>query len=119
MGRPGTCLHIGYAWDAPALCHNPLYFEDVNLERYGYSLRYARVFQPVVSGAEFFVTGAGDALPTDRDAALGMRIHSRLLSARRLRALSMELSAVFGERRPGRGVDRCRVGFHYPVGNSC
>jgi hypothetical protein len=45
-----------YCWEAPALCHNPLYFEETNLERYGYSYRYARVFQPVVSGAQFFAT---------------------------------------------------------------
>ena len=33
-----------------------VHFEDANLERHGYSLRYLRAFQPIVSGAEFFVT---------------------------------------------------------------
>jgi hypothetical protein len=47
---------ICYMWDAPATCNNPFYFEDANLERHGYSLRYLRMFQPVVSGAEFFAT---------------------------------------------------------------
>ena len=55
MHRPGAAS-VCYAWDAPATCNNPLYFEDANLERHGYSLRYLRVFQPVVSGAEFFAT---------------------------------------------------------------
>ncbi len=26
---------IGFGWDAPAVCFRPLYFEDINLERYG------------------------------------------------------------------------------------
>lgn len=45
-----------YFWDAPALYYNPLYFEESNLERHGYSPRYLRLFQPVVSGAQFFAT---------------------------------------------------------------
>ncbi len=55
MHRPGSEA-VCYMWDAPATCNYPLYFEDANLERHGYSLRYLRVFQPIVSGAEFFVT---------------------------------------------------------------
>jgi hypothetical protein len=43
-----------YHWKASALCHKPLYFEDVNLERYGHS--WGPILQPLVSGAEFFVT---------------------------------------------------------------
>jgi len=38
-------------WEAPAVCHRPLYFEEVNLERYGYS--YGRA-QSLLSGAHFF-----------------------------------------------------------------
>jgi hypothetical protein len=49
-------MGLRYCWDAPAFCHQPLYFEEVNLERYGYGPRYARVFQPVLSGAHFFAT---------------------------------------------------------------
>ena len=45
-------------WEAPALCHQPLYFEEVNLERYGYSHGVA---QPMVSAAHFF--GTIPALP--------------------------------------------------------
>jgi hypothetical protein len=44
-----------YAWEAPAFCHRPLYFEDENLERYGYS--YGAI-QPAVSAGRF----AGRAL---------------------------------------------------------
>lgn len=47
-----------HAWEAPAVCHRPLYFEDVNLERHGYA---HGVFQPLVSAAHFF--GTIPALP--------------------------------------------------------
>ncbi len=42
-----------YYWQASAFCHGPLYFEEVNLERYGYNFG---VLQPAVSGAHFFGT---------------------------------------------------------------
>jgi len=45
-------------WEAPAVGHRPLYFEEVNLERYGYS---HGVIQPLLSGAHFF--GKIPALP--------------------------------------------------------
>ncbi|MBI1249271.1 hypothetical protein GC197_15680 [bacterium] len=38
-------------WEAPALYHQPLYFEEVNLERYGNQHRH---LQPVYSAAHFF-----------------------------------------------------------------
>jgi len=41
-----------YFWDAPDYCHRPLYYEEVNLERYGYS--HAPLIQPALSGAHFF-----------------------------------------------------------------
>jgi hypothetical protein len=47
-----------FAWEASGLCHRPLYFQEVNLERYGYSFPLA---QPVVSAAHFF--GRIPALP--------------------------------------------------------
>lgn len=47
-----------YAWSAPALCHGPIYFEDINLERYGYSWG---LVQPALSAAHFF--GRTPALP--------------------------------------------------------
>jgi hypothetical protein len=46
-------------WKASSLCHKPLYFEDVNLERYGHSS--GPLLQPVLSGAHFFMSVA--ALP--------------------------------------------------------
>ena len=45
-------------WEASALCHKPLYFEEITAERYGYSFGLA---QPVVSAAHFF--GRIPALP--------------------------------------------------------
>src|SRR5262245_6274751 len=39
-----------HPWEAPALCHGPLYFEDENLERRGRSFGLA---QPAVSAAHF------------------------------------------------------------------
>jgi hypothetical protein len=47
-------MGLRYCWDAPVLAYHPLYFEEVNLERYGYGPRYLRVIQPVLSGAHFF-----------------------------------------------------------------
>ncbi|MDX1948440.1 MAG: hypothetical protein SFU86_23835 [Pirellulaceae bacterium] len=43
-----------YYWDAPDFCHRPLYFEQVNLERYGYT--HCRALAPVVSGAHFITS---------------------------------------------------------------
>jgi hypothetical protein len=45
-------------WEAPALAHRPLYFEEVNLERHGFSIG---IFQPALSAAHFF--GRVPALP--------------------------------------------------------
>lgn len=39
------------SWEAPVFCHRPLYFEDVNLERYGHNFG---VLQPAVSAAHFY-----------------------------------------------------------------
>jgi hypothetical protein len=55
MHRPGT-VRLCYTWDAPLTGNNPLYFEETNLERHGYSPRFLRAVQPVVSAAEFFAT---------------------------------------------------------------
>ncbi|NLF69840.1 MAG: hypothetical protein GX575_12390 [Candidatus Anammoximicrobium sp.] len=63
------CVHHGlgasrpwplscYRWEAPSVLHRPLYFEQVNLERYGYTCGLA---QPFVSAAHFF--GTIPALP--------------------------------------------------------
>jgi len=43
-----------FTWKAAGLCHKPLYFEDVQLERYGHS--WNPVIQPFISGAHFFVS---------------------------------------------------------------
>jgi hypothetical protein len=48
-----------YQWDATCFCHRPLYFEEINLERYGYGCGCC--LQPLASAAHFF--GTVPALP--------------------------------------------------------
>jgi hypothetical protein len=43
-----------FMWKASGLCHNPAYFEEIQLERYGHSS--GPYTQPVVSAAHFFLT---------------------------------------------------------------
>ena len=50
---------ITYNWKASALCHKPLYFEQVQLERYGHS--WGPYVQPIMSGVHFF--GSVPVLP--------------------------------------------------------
>lgn len=47
-----------YQWQASCFCHNPLYFEEINLERYGYGCPYGCpcCVQPFISAAHFFAT---------------------------------------------------------------
>lgn len=49
---PRMWCEVTYMWKASGLCHKPLYFEDVHLERYGHS--WGPYVQPLVSGAHFF-----------------------------------------------------------------
>ncbi len=52
--EPRHFAETTFMWKASALCHKPLYFEDVQLERYGHS--WGPGVQPVVSSAMFFAT---------------------------------------------------------------
>ena len=52
--RTGTSYQ--FEWEASQLGHNPLYFEDVPLERHGHAVR--PLLQPALSGARF----VGDAI---------------------------------------------------------
>ena len=52
--QPRNWAPITYAWTASGLCHKPLYFEDVQLERYGHMA--GPWLQPFASGAHFFLT---------------------------------------------------------------
>jgi len=52
--QPRAFAPFTYNWVAPGLCHKPLYFEDVGLERYGHTC--CPLLQPFVSGAFFFLT---------------------------------------------------------------
>ena len=47
--RSGPLEH--FQWDSSLYCHRPLYFEDVNLERYGLGFG---VVQPALSAAHFY-----------------------------------------------------------------
>jgi hypothetical protein len=70
-GAGARCWPVAsYNWDATCFCHNPLYFEEVNLERYGYQCgdRSCCVtcgreccLQPAASAAHFY--GSLLALP--------------------------------------------------------
>ncbi|HEY4309774.1 MAG TPA: hypothetical protein VGN12_10020 [Pirellulales bacterium] len=43
-----------FAWKASSLCHKPLYFEDVELERYGQTC--SPFLQPIISATKFYLT---------------------------------------------------------------
>ena len=51
---PRQWPEITYMWKASGLCHKPLYFEQVQVERYGHS--WGPYLQPIMSGAHFFVS---------------------------------------------------------------
>jgi len=52
--EPRTWAPTTFTWKASGLCHKPLYFEDVHLERYGHS--WGPYLQPIISGGHFFLT---------------------------------------------------------------
>jgi hypothetical protein len=43
-----------FHWTASALCHKPVYFEDLQLERYGHT--FGPWLQPVISSGHFFLS---------------------------------------------------------------
>jgi len=43
---------LNYCWASPVVCHRPLYFEQVNLERYG--IGCGPVVTPIASAAHFY-----------------------------------------------------------------
>lgn len=51
--QPRNWTPAKMTWKASNLCHNPLYFEEVQLERYGHSAGPFK--QPLISTAHFFV----------------------------------------------------------------
>jgi len=58
MGTSRETAEWLFHWEAPAMRYRPLYFEEINLERYGYTVGW---MQPAVSAAHFF--GRIPALP--------------------------------------------------------
>jgi hypothetical protein len=57
--QPRRWAQTTYLWKAAGLCHKPLYFEQVQMERYGHS--WGPVLDPLVCGAHFF--GSVPVLP--------------------------------------------------------
>lgn len=51
---PRDWAPLTFTWKASSLCHKPLYFEDVHLERYGHS--WGPILQPFMSAGHFFLT---------------------------------------------------------------
>ncbi len=51
---PRTWEPSTFHWTASALCHKPVYFEDLQLERYGHT--WGPWLQPFVSGGHFFLS---------------------------------------------------------------
>jgi hypothetical protein len=92
-------------WEAPAVCYRPLYFEDVNVERYGYKVP---LVQPMLSAAHFF--GRAPLLPymmlTERSRECGYSLghyrpgdyapYSLYIPKPRLDATAVEATAVLG-----------------------
>ncbi len=52
--EPRRWHRITFAWTAASTCHNPLYFEEEQLERYGHS--WGPVKQTAASAVQFFAT---------------------------------------------------------------
>jgi hypothetical protein len=55
--QPRTFAPSIYAWQASNICYNPLYYEDVQLERYGHSWPF--FVQPFVSIGRMSIQAAG------------------------------------------------------------
>ena len=49
--RDERAADVLVTWETPALSHRPLYYEDVDVERYGHSI--CPVVQPIICGARF------------------------------------------------------------------
>jgi len=54
LDEPRSPDLVEFNWQSPGTHHRPLYFEEVNLERHGYS-KFG-VLQPAASAAHFFAT---------------------------------------------------------------
>ncbi len=83
----GTDDTVGYYWTARNLSHRTLYFQEMPLQRYGYSS--GPILQPFLSAADFA-----------RDAAL--------FPLRRLQETPCELHYVLGLERAGSPAPRVR-----------
>jgi hypothetical protein len=74
--EPRCWPHLTYTWKASALCHKPLYFEEVGLERYGHSwgpcgLEDAQSFVHFFGDLVLLPYNVGVQTPCECDYALG------------------------------------------------
>jgi hypothetical protein len=78
--QPRNWSSTNYTWKASGLCHKPLYFEQVQVERYGHTFGgkwLSPIVQPALSTAHFFGSAlilpykAGMDLPWECQYALG------------------------------------------------
>jgi len=75
QGPASSDFPKNYTWMTPGTYHHPLYFEQVNLERYGTGVH--PVLQPAFSAAHFFTTipilpyKMGSQCPTSKEYSLG------------------------------------------------
>ena len=95
-------------WEASCFCHNPLYFEEINLERYGYGC--CACLQPAVTCLPLLRHGAGAAVQDGRRLPGRMRLHARPLPAGKLPAAAVPL--LLADQRPGRPLGSRRPHRH-------
>ena len=87
------------------ICYRPLYFEEIDLERYGCSAGFV---QPALSGARLLRIGGPHALQDGGVAAALVRLLERLQPLRGLSAARLSRVRVELDRRCGRGRRRGR-----------
>ncbi len=106
-----------YLWEAPALRHKPLYFEELNLERYGYGGRGLQCSTGPVRRPLLRYVSAPAVQDVVRT-AVGMRLHLGTVSAGQSGALSGSASLLATGGRRGRSRRRGRVDPAHPLGRS-
>ena len=97
-----------FNWVASCFCSNPLYFEEINLERYGYGCGCfgpccSSCVQSAVSAAHFFGTSSALPYKMARRLSVRVRLHARPLPAGQLPAVA--LSLLLARELPGRPLE--------------
>ena len=108
---PRTYAPSLYAWQASNICYNPLYYEDVQLERYGHS--YPFFVQPFVSIGRMTVQAVGFPYQAVIDPPSLRRLSAGLLPAGRM-CSQVDLPDPL-EPRGGPGRSGCDYGNVLPL----